>query len=67
MINKYAISLRKNVRIATDAQTSNGNYDVVAYKAFRKFPTRDKARAFKRTYIGQPVVIINTATGQAVR
>ena len=67
MINKYAISLRKNVRIATDAQTSKGNYDVVAYKAFRKFPTRDKARAFKRTYIGQPVVIINTATGQAVR
>ena len=67
MKNKYAISLRKNTLVASYAKTSKGNYDVVAYKAFRKFPTRDKARAFKRTYTGQPVVIINTATGQAVR
>lgn len=63
----YSISLRKNVRVAKDASTKNGNYDVVDYKSFRKFPTRDAARAFKRAYKGNPVVIINTATSQAVR
>ena len=67
MINKYAISLRKNVRIATDAQTSNGNYDVLTYKAFRSFPTRAKARSFKKHYSGSPVVIVNRATNQVVR
>lgn len=66
-MNKFAISLRKNVLVAKNASTKNGNYDVVAYKGFRKFPTRDAARAFKRAYKGNPVVIINTATSQAVR
>jgi hypothetical protein len=66
-MSKYAISLRKNVSLAIDTNTSKGNYDVVAYKTFRKFPTRDAAREFKRTYPGNPVVIINTATNQAVR
>lgn len=66
-MSKYAISLRKNVSLAIDANTSNGNYDVVEYKTFRKFPTRDAARAFKKSYTGNPVVIINTATSQAVR
>lgn len=66
-MSKYAISLRKNVKVASEANTSKGNYDVVAYKAFRKFPTRTTAREFKRNYAGNPVVIINTATGQAVR
>lgn len=63
----YSISLRKNVLVAKNASTKNGNYDVVAYKSFRKFPTRAAARAFKRSYTGNPVVIINTATSQAVR
>lgn len=66
-MNKFAISLRKNVLVAKDAKTDNGNYDVVAYKTFRKFPTRTAAREFKRNYSGNPVVIINTATNQAVR
>lgn len=66
-MNKYAISLRSNVRIATGANTSKGNYDVVAFKAFRKFATRDKARAFKRRYLGNSIVIVNTATNQVVR
>lgn len=66
-MNKFAISLRKNVRIAEGANTSNGNYDVVAYKAFRSFPTRDRARSFKKHYTGSPVVIINRATNQVVR
>lgn len=66
-MNKFAISLRKNVRVADYANTSKGNYDAISYKAFRKFPTRDKARAFKRSYLGSPVVIINLATNQVVR
>ena len=66
-MNKFAISLRKNVRIAEGANTSNGNYDVVAYKAFRSFPTRDRARSFKKHYMGSPVVIVNRATNQVVR
>lgn len=65
--NKYAISLRKNVKVATDANTSNGNYDVVAYKGFRTFETRADARSFKQGYRGNPVVIINRTTSQAVR
>lgn len=64
---KFAISLRKNVTVASDVSTTPGNYDVVEYKAFRKFPTRNAARAFKKSYTGNPVVIINTATSQAVR
>lgn len=66
-MNKFAISLTKNVRIPEGTKTSNGNYDVLAYKAFRSFPTRDKAREFKRNYKGSPVVIINRATQQVVR
>lgn len=66
-MQKYAISLRKNVRVADYADTSKGNYDAIAFKAFRKFSTRDAARAFKRGYIGQPVVIVNTITSQVVR
>lgn len=66
-MNTFAISLRKNVLVSETANTKNGNYDVVSYKGFRKFPTRAAAREFKRTYKGNPVVIINTATNQAVR
>lgn len=64
---KFAISLRKNVTVASDVSTTPGNYDVVSYKTFRKFATRNAAREFKRNYAGNPVVIINTATSQAVR
>ena len=66
-MNKFAISLTKNVRIAEGTNTSNGNYDVLTYKAFRSFPTRDKARSFKKHYTGSPVVIVNRATNQVVR
>lgn len=66
-MNKYAISLRKNVRVASEANTSKGNYDVVAYKGFRTFATRKQAREFKKNYLGNPVVIINRVTVQAVR
>ena len=66
-MQKYAISLRKNVRIAEGTNTSNGNYDVLTYKAFRSFPTRAKARSFKKHYSGSPVVIVNRATNQVVR
>ena len=65
--NKFAVSLAKNVRIPYDVSTDNGNYPVLTYKPFRKFATRDQARAFKREYTGSPVVIINTATQQVVR
>lgn len=65
--NKYAVSLRKNVAVAKYANTSKGNYDVVKYKPFRSFRTRDDARAFKRNYSGSPIVIINRATEQVVR
>lgn len=65
--SKFAISLSKNVRIPFDVNTDNGNYAVLSYKPFRKFATRDQARAFKREYAGSPVVIINTATQQVVR
>ena len=66
-MNKFVISLRKNVRIAEGTNTSNGNYDVLTYKAFRSFPTRAKARSFKKHYSGSPVVIVNRATNQVVR
>lgn len=66
-MNKYAISLRKNTLVAADANTSKGNYDVVAYRTFRKFKTREAARQFKKSYKGNPVVIINTQTQQVVR
>ena len=66
-MNKFAISLRKNVRSAEGTNTSNGNYDVLTYKAFRSFPTRAKARSFKKHYSGSPVVIVNRATNQVVR
>lgn len=66
-MNKFAISLRSNVRVAKNANTSKGNYDVLTYKAFRKFPTRAAAREFKRSYLGSPIVIVNTATNQVVR
>ena len=65
--NKYAISLARNVRIPHEVSTDNGNYAVLSYKPFRKFATRDQARAFKREYTGSPVVIVNTATQQVVR
>lgn len=65
--SKFAISLAKNVRIPYEANTDKGNYPVLTYKPFRKFATRDQARAFKREYTGSPVVIINTATQQVVR
>ena len=65
--SKFAISLAKNVRIPHEASTDNGNYPVLSYKGFRKFATRDQARAFKRSYTGSPVVIVNTATQQIVR
>ena len=65
--SKFIISLAKNVRIPLDARTDNGNYAVLSYKPFRKFATRDQARAFKREYTGSPVVIVNTATQQVVR
>lgn len=67
MTNKYAISLRKNVLVADGANTRKGNYPVVSYRAFRKFKTRDAARQFKKNYKGNPVVIVNTQTQQAVR
>ncbi len=66
-MNKFAISLRKNVRIAEGANTSKGNYDAVSYKPFRKFATRKLARDFKKAYTGSPVVIVNMATNQVVR
>lgn len=67
MNKKFVITLRKNVRVAEYANTSKGNYDVVAFKAFRGFDTRAQARSFKRHYVGSPVVIVNTATQQVVR
>ena len=65
--SKFIISLAKNVRIPHETKTDNGNYAVLSYKPFRKFATRDQARAFKRSYTGSPVVIVNTATQQIVR
>lgn len=67
MSKKYSISLAKNVRIPHEASTKNGSYPVLSYKGFRKFDTRDQARAFKRSYTGSPVVIVNTATQNIVR
>lgn len=67
MTNKYAISLRKNVLVADGANTRNGNYPVESYKIFRKFKTREAARQFKKSYKGNPIVIINTQTQQIVR
>ena len=67
MSKKYSICLAKNVRIPYEASTKNGSYPVLTYKAFRKFATRDQARAFKRSYTGSPVVIVNTATQNIVR
>jgi len=66
-MSKYVISLNKNILIPADANTSKGNYDVLKYKAFRKFKTREEARQFKRNYKGNPIVIINTHTQQVVR
>lgn len=62
----YAISQTKNVRIPVDANTTNGNYPVLAFKAFRKFKTRAAARDFKRND-PRPLSIINLNTQEVVR
>jgi hypothetical protein len=64
---KYAISLRKNIKLPAGTSTDNGNYPVHSFKPFRKFRTREQARAFKRTYSGNPVSIVNLTTQQVVR
>lgn len=62
----YAISQTKNVRIPNDANTTKGNYPVLSFKAFRKFRTREQARAFKRADHRQ-LSIINLKTQEVVR
>lgn len=66
-IKKYAVCLADNVRVASYANTKNGNYDVVSFKAFRNFGTREEAREYKRNYSGNTLSIINTHTHQLVR
>lgn len=62
----YAISQTKNVLVPVDANTSNGNYPVLSFKPFRKFHTREQARAFKRAD-HRSLSIINLKTMQVVR
>lgn len=62
----YAISQTKNVRIPNDANTTKGNYPVLSFKAFRKFRTREQARAFKRDD-HRVLSIINLKTMEVVR
>lgn len=66
MTFKYAISQTKNVVIPVDANTTNGNYPVLSFKAFRKFRTREQARAFKRGD-KRRLSIINLETMEVVR
>lgn len=63
---KYAISKTSNVRVPVDANTTPGNYPVISFTAFRKFKTREAARAFKRGDSRQ-LSIINLETMQVVR
>ena len=62
----YAISQTKNVTIPAEANTTKGNYPVISFKAFRKFHTREQARAFKRADKRQ-LSIINLKTQEVVR
>lgn len=64
---KYVISLTRNVRVPLDVNTKASSYPVVSYRGFRKFKSREQARAFKRTYQGSPVSIINVEKQQVVR
>lgn len=62
----WGISLQKNVRIPFDADTKASRYTAIAFKAFRKFATRDEARQFKRSY-NKPVSIIDLSSATVVR
>ena len=62
----YAISQTKNVVVPVDANTSKGNYPVLHFVSFRKFRTREQARAFKRADKRQ-LSIINLKTQEVVR
>lgn len=62
----YAISQTKNVLIPNDANTTKGNYPVLSFKPFRKFRTREQARAFKRAD-HRALSIINLKTMEVVR
>lgn len=62
----WGISLKKNVRVPFDANTTASTYKALAFKVFRKFSTRDEAREFKRSY-RSPVSIINLQGSTVVR
>ena len=66
-MKRYGISLSKNIVKASYANTKASKYDIIAYKVFRKFATREEARLFKRNYTGKPVSIVDLTVGQLVR
>lgn len=63
---QYVISQSKNVVVPTGTDRRKGNYPVLSFKAFRKFRTREQARAFKRDD-HRVLSIINLKTMEVVR
>ena len=65
---RYAISNVAKVIVPNDVNTKNSIYPVIAYRGFKKFATREKAREYKRTRrYSQQYAIIDTVRQVVVR
>jgi hypothetical protein len=69
MALRYAVSKKQNISIPQGTTTTASTYPVTEYKAFRKFATREQARAFKRlkAFMDLPLSIIDTQRQMVVR
>jgi hypothetical protein len=63
---RWAISKTKNIIVPSVVNTKNSTYPVLAYKAARKFSTREEARAFKST-LPYRTNIVDTFNSTVVR
>lgn len=64
----YGIANKKTMILAQFANTTDSIYPVVSFKIFRKFSTRNAARAYKRSLKNpQYYAIINTSKALVVR
>lgn len=62
MTNRWAVALEKNVELYQNTRKyfHDCGVAVKSYKAFRKFPSRAKARTFISGRTGNPCLIVDT-------
>jgi hypothetical protein len=67
MTKRWGVALKKNVVLAQGESLHNSRATTLGYTTFRKFTTRDAARAFRSTWMGNPTVMLDLSSGDVVR